>query len=113
MTDLEAYLDQKLNKTARMMRFCTGLSEMCYFDQGNLERAASAYEASLVLNPDNADALNNLAWLLATSPSPTELRDPQRALSLALESRHALKKAPHISGILWRKAIVPSAAKVK
>ncbi len=93
VTDLEAYLDQKLNKTQddAVLYWIIG---NVYFDRGNLERAASAYEASLVLNPDNADALNNLAWLLATSPSPI-LRDPKRALSLA-QRAITRKKAPHI-----------------
>ena len=93
VADLEAYLDQKLDKTVEDASLYWVVGNV-YFDQGNLQRAASAYEASLVLSPDNADALNNLAWLLATSPSP-ELKDPRRALSLA-QRAITLRKAPHI-----------------
>lgn len=44
--------------------------------------AQNAYEKAILLQPDNYSALNNLAWLLATSPKD-ELRDPERAVILA------------------------------
>jgi Zn-dependent protease with chaperone function len=44
-----------------------------------------AYEKSLALKPDQAQVLNNLAWLLATS-ADERLRDPPRALALALRA---------------------------
>jgi len=40
------------------------------------------YEKVIALKPDYADALNNLAWLLVTSPDK-KLRDEKRALMLA------------------------------
>ena len=44
-----------------------------------------AYERSLALKPDQPQVLNNLAWLLATS-ADERLRDPPRALALALRA---------------------------
>jgi len=93
VADLEAYLDRKENKTVAdgMLYWAIG---NIYYERNNLERAASAYETAIVLNPKNPDALNNLAWLLATSDNP-HLRDPQKALQYAQRAL-SLKKAPHI-----------------
>ena len=65
-----------------------------YVSQNKPEAAIHAYEKALSLQPDNYSALNNLAWLLATSANPS-LRDPQRALKLAGEAA-ALKPTPQI-----------------
>lgn len=65
-----------------------------YFNRGELPRAMAAYEHSLALAPNQANVLNNLAWLLATS-EVTELRDPPRALELALDASQ-VEQAPHI-----------------
>ncbi len=93
VTDLETYLDQKENKTVEDgMRYW--IIGNVYYERQNLERAASAYEAAIVLDPKNADAFNNLAWLLATIDNP-KLRNPQKALRYA-QKAIALKKAPHI-----------------
>ncbi len=93
VTDLEAYLDQKEIKTVEDgMRYW--IIGNVYYERQNLERAASAYEAAIVLDPKNSDALNNLAWLLATSDNPN-LRNPQKALQYAQKAL-SLKKAPHI-----------------
>ena len=93
VTDLEAYLDQKENKTVEDgLRYW--IIGNIYYERQNLVRAASAYEAAILLNPRNPDALNNLAWLLATSDNPN-LRNPQKALQYA-QRAIGLKKAPHI-----------------
>jgi Zn-dependent protease with chaperone function len=93
VTELEAYLDQKENKTVEDgVRYW--IIGNVYYEQQNLERAASAYEAAIVLDPKNSDAFNNLAWLLATSDNPS-LRDPQKALQYA-QKAILLHKAPHI-----------------
>ncbi len=47
-----------------------------------------SYERSLALNPENVEAINNLAWLLITSRD-LALRDPERALPLALQAASA------------------------
>ena len=93
VADLEAYLDQKQTKTTEdaLLYWMIGNA---YFEEQQLERAASAYDVAVRLDPRNPDALNNLAWLLATSDNPG-LRDPRRALELARKAI-ALKKAPHI-----------------
>ncbi|HEY3762677.1 MAG TPA: tetratricopeptide repeat protein [Verrucomicrobiae bacterium] len=52
---------------------------------GRTTNAISEFEKVLQLDPDNAMALNDLAWTLATDPNPA-LRDGQRAVQLA---RHA------------------------
>jgi Zn-dependent protease with chaperone function len=90
---LEAFLDQKKEKTPNdaLLYWIVG---NIYFDRSEIERAFSAYEASLKLDPDNPDTLNNLAWLLATSDQ-SAIYDPERSLNLAKKAI-ALKKAPHI-----------------
>ncbi len=46
------------------------------------QKALAAYERALAFAPASPDLLNNLAWLLLTSED-LQLRDPQRALTLA------------------------------
>jgi tetratricopeptide (TPR) repeat protein len=53
-----------------------------YHRREDLAKAVWAYENILRLDPDDGMALNNLAWILATSEDP-DLRDYKRALSLA------------------------------
>lgn len=53
--------------------------------QGRTDEAVAELNETLRLNPDCTEALNNLAWTLATSPR-AELRDGPRAVTLA---RHA------------------------
>lgn len=49
---------------------------------GKPEQAAEQYRQALQLKPDWPEALNDLAWLLATCPRP-ELRQPAEAVQLA------------------------------
>jgi len=44
--------------------------------------AQDAYEKAISLQPDNYSALNNLAWILATSDDAA-FRNPRRAVMLA------------------------------
>ena len=53
-----------------------------YLSLGNQAEAIEDYEAALKLDPKNSGVLNNLAWVLATSPDE-ELRDGKRAIELA------------------------------
>ncbi|MFZ7125505.1 MAG: M48 family metalloprotease [Desulfobacterales bacterium] len=55
------------------------------YSQNDPEGAMDAYEKSLSLEPDNAQILNNLAWLLATTETDG-LKNPRRALRLAMQS---------------------------
>ena len=49
---------------------------------GRNQEAVQQLETALQINPDAAEALNNLAWLLATSEDPN-IRDGIRAVQLA------------------------------
>ena len=50
---------------------------------GNHAEAVADYEAALALNEEDDHILNNLAWVLSTSPED-DVRDGKRALELAL-----------------------------
>jgi tetratricopeptide (TPR) repeat protein len=65
-----------------------------YQDQKQLALARNFYERLLEIEPNQVLALNNLAWLLATSADPA-LFQPQKALSLAQKAA-ALKPEPMI-----------------
>ena len=49
---------------------------------GRAPEAASHYETAIQLSPDSSEALNALAWLLATTPD-AQLRNGTRAVLLA------------------------------
>lgn len=49
---------------------------------GRYQEALADYESALEIEPNSVEIKNDLAWLLATCPEP-ELRQPERALSLA------------------------------
>ena len=63
----------------------------CFQKLGKTEQARACYERVLEYNPNNVDALNNLAYLLAT-----ELGDPQRAVALAKRATKQNPNAPQI-----------------
>jgi len=52
---------------------------------GEQAKAVADYDAALELEPKSSGVLNNLAWVLATSPD-AELRDGARSLRLATEA---------------------------
>ena len=56
---------------------------------GSETDAIASYEAALGRQPDNAIALNNLAWLLRE-------RDQQRAITLAEQARDLAPESPAI-----------------
>jgi Tfp pilus assembly protein PilF len=55
-----------------------------YLNVGKHAQAIADYQAALKLQPKNTGLLNNLAWVLATSPDDS-LRDGKRAIELAKE----------------------------
>ena len=62
--------------------------------------AIADYEKAVKLKPDNSGILNNLAWVLATSPNDS-VRDGKRAVELATEACEVSEyKAPHILSTL-------------
>lgn len=93
VADLESYLDQKEHKTAEDGALYWIIGDI-HLHKGDIELAVPAYRTAIKLDPNNADALNNLAWLLATSENP-DLRNSREALNYARKAI-ALKKAPHI-----------------
>jgi len=67
---------------------------------GDHQGARKDYERVLEANPKHEATLNNLAWLLATSPEDA-LRDGKRALELALQASESSQyKKPHILSTL-------------
>jgi membrane associated rhomboid family serine protease/Tfp pilus assembly protein PilF len=61
--------------------------------------AISDFRAVLALSPDDAQAMNNLAWLLLEE-APPSLRDHVEATSLAERAREYLPEDPYILGTL-------------
>jgi tetratricopeptide (TPR) repeat protein len=55
---------------------------LALMQQHNTRKAIEHYRAALEARPNSSDALNNLAWTLATSPDP-QLRDGRQAVELA------------------------------
>ena len=71
-----------------------------YIGSGRHQESLVDYEKALEFEPDDSGVLNNMAWLLATSPDD-ELRDGRRAVALAEEAcRLTEYKAPHILSTL-------------
>jgi tetratricopeptide (TPR) repeat protein len=67
---------------------------------GRHEEAIADYEACLKFTPDDTSALNNLAWVLATSPQD-DLRDGRRSIELAQKACELTDyKAAHILSTL-------------
>jgi tetratricopeptide (TPR) repeat protein len=52
---------------------------------GDVRAGIEQWEVSLQLNPDDGNALNNLAWVLATYPADA-IRDGKRAVELAAKA---------------------------
>lgn len=63
-----------------------------YQGTGDLSKSVRAYQQTISLDPDNARALNNLAWLYATSEDPDHFR-PQKALELARKAADLSRQA--------------------
>jgi tetratricopeptide (TPR) repeat protein len=67
---------------------------------GKHPQAIADYETLIKLQPKDASTLNNLAWVLATSPDD-KLRDGKRAVALATEACELTEyKAAHILSTL-------------
>src|SRR5208283_1401645 len=60
---------------------CFNLGNALY-QKGQVDEAVAQYQRALQINPDSVDVLNNLAWLLATSPD-AHVRDGVRAVQYA------------------------------
>jgi cytochrome c-type biogenesis protein CcmH/NrfG len=64
-------------------------------ERSDTAAAEEAYLRVLSLRPEDAEALNNLAWLYATSKEPS-FRRPQEALRLAEMAARLAPSSPHI-----------------
>ena len=69
---------------------------MAYNDMGMTTEAKEIYEKIILINRKQAEALNNLAWLLLTEKNPHPA-DIKRGFELAKESV-ALERSPDIPG---------------
>lgn len=71
-----------------------------YLTQGDHPEAIGDFEAAMKLIPEDITLLNNLAWVLATSPDDA-LRDGTRAVELATKACELTEyKLPHILSTL-------------
>ncbi len=67
LTEARAQLETAVRLAPKDPEARQDLAEVCY-RTGQTEEAVREYKAALVLRPDWAPVLNNLAWLLATHP---------------------------------------------
>ena len=89
----ETIVQRELEKNPDNPHLLSTLGDLYYSNQ-SYAKTIQAYEQSIMLEPNNPKALNNLAWLLATCEFQ-KFRDPERALALAQKAAE-LEKAPHI-----------------
>src|SRR5262249_41954788 len=68
-----------------------------YRHLGSWDKAIADYSKAIALSPDNPNALNNLAWVLATCPD-AKMRDSAQAVRLAKRSTELTPK----SGMYWK-----------
>ena len=67
-----------------------------YRNHGKHAEAIADFNKALELQPENSGILNNLAWVLATSPDD-KLRDADRSIQLGAKACEVTGyKAPHI-----------------
>jgi predicted Zn-dependent protease len=89
----EKIILRELERTADKPGLFSMLGDLYQSDK-KYQEAIRAYEQSIALNPDNPEALNNLAWLFATCDIG-RFRDPKKSLELATKAA-ALEESPHI-----------------
>jgi tetratricopeptide (TPR) repeat protein len=53
-----------------------------FLAMGRAREAVTQYQQALDINPDDTETMNNMAWILATSPDPM-IRDGAKAVALA------------------------------
>jgi tetratricopeptide (TPR) repeat protein len=71
-----------------------------YLNIGRHAEAIADFDKALALDPNNSGVLNNLAWVLATSPDD-KVRNPERSIKLATKACEVTDyKAAHILSTL-------------
>ncbi len=91
--DIEQAILKELQKSPDNPDLYSLLGDL-YYSMGDFEGVRDAYEKSLTLKPENAQVLNNLAWLYATCEDES-YRNSERALKLATHAAE-LERSPHI-----------------
>ena len=76
--------DEFIDANAKNDRALRGRGD-AYLGSGRHKKAIKDYDSALNVNADNSGVLNNLAWLLSTTPDD-ELRDGKRAVELSLKA---------------------------
>ena len=90
---IEHILQREIERNPANDDLHTALGDL-FLSRKAYARARDAYGQAIRNNPENAQALNNLAWLLATCED-RRLRAPAHALALARRAV-AVNPAPHI-----------------
>jgi Zn-dependent protease with chaperone function len=90
-TLIERMLNEQIAKEPHKLSLYQELA-MIYHQRDRIQEAIGAYEKIIDLDPHNAVSINNLAWILVTSPDES-IRDDKRGLDLAKRAV-ALERSP-------------------
>ncbi|MFP4159243.1 MAG: M48 family metalloprotease [Desulfobacterales bacterium] len=90
----EHILEQRISENPRNPELYVMLADL-HYTRENLGQAEKAYRRALSVDNENVQALNNLAWLYATSPEESDYYRPQQALELAAKAA-AGSSEPHV-----------------
>jgi tetratricopeptide (TPR) repeat protein len=85
--DLDAAIEcyrQERKINPRSADTCANLG-LAFFQKGEIKEAMDSWQKALEIKPDQLNALNNLAWLLATTPEAS-LRNGSKAVALAAQA---------------------------
>lgn len=98
---LEEREQNPTNNRARNARYIALSSRAnTYLTIGEHSKAIADYQDARKISDNNSNVLNNLAWVLSTSPDD-EIRDPKLAVELATKACKLTEfKAPHIISTL-------------
>jgi len=75
---------QAIKINPRYADTCANLG-VAFFKQGRIREALDSWQQALEINPNQVYVLNNLAWLLATTPDAS-LRNGAKAIALATQA---------------------------
>lgn len=114
LTRAETVIRQKLKEEPQNITLLQLLAEVQIVKR-NYADAIRIYNETLAIDPENAESLNNLAWLLVTGEDPRYI-DPPRALKLAQKAA-AIDPAAHVLDTLatayWANGMKERAAAVE
>ncbi|MFP4193716.1 MAG: M48 family metalloprotease [Desulfobacterales bacterium] len=87
-------LENRIEKEPRNPDLHVALADRHYFRE-NLAEAEKFYQKALSIDNGDIRALNNLAWLYATSPEKSKFYRPKQALELAKKAAE-ISSEPHV-----------------